>query len=108
MKIVKAFPDKPEYSDMLKFYCPGCKVTHMISKGPKSYWKRNAWTFNGDYDKPTFNPSLLVTMDCKEYHARCHSFIRDGKIQFLSDCTHSLAGQTVEIQDMQTIPVEKR
>jgi hypothetical protein len=27
----------------------------------------------------------------------CHSFVTDGKIQFLSDCTHSLANTTVEI-----------
>lgn len=29
----------------------------------------------------------------------CHSFVRDGKIEFLSDCTHRLAGQTVEMED---------
>ena len=27
----------------------------------------------------------------------CHSFVTDGKIQFLGDCTHELAGQTVEL-----------
>jgi hypothetical protein len=32
------------------------------------------------------------------YGHRCHSFITDGKIEFLSDCTHSLAGQTVELK----------
>jgi len=30
----------------------------------------------------------------------CHSFITDGKIQFLSDCTHHLAGQTVDLNDI--------
>jgi hypothetical protein len=29
----------------------------------------------------------------------CHSFITDGRIQFLGDCTHRLAGQTVPIPD---------
>lgn len=28
-------------------------------------------------------------------YGNCHSFIRDGQWQFLSDCAHSLAGQTV-------------
>lgn len=28
---------------------------------------------------------------------RCHSFVRDGKIEFLNDSTHSLAGQTVDL-----------
>ena len=30
---------------------------------------------------------------------RCHSFIRDGKIQYLNDCTHEFAGKTVELPD---------
>jgi len=30
----------------------------------------------------------------------CHSFIRDGKIQFLGDCTHALAGQTVDLPEL--------
>ena len=29
----------------------------------------------------------------------CHSFIKDGNIQYLNDCTHKLAGQTIEIPD---------
>jgi hypothetical protein len=32
----------------------------------------------------------------------CHSFVTDGKIQFLSDCTHALAGQTVALPDWPT------
>jgi hypothetical protein len=26
---------------------------------------------------------------------RCHSFVNDGSVQFLGDCEHELAGQTV-------------
>ena len=29
----------------------------------------------------------------------CHSFVTDGRIQFLGDCTHKLAGQTVDLPD---------
>ena len=103
MKLVKTFPNEPEYSDMLEFYCPGCKTTHTISVGQKSYWK-TVWGFNGDYDKPTFTPSLLVTMDFPDGQRRCHSFIRDGKIQYLDDCTHELRNQTVDIPDMANLP----
>lgn len=28
----------------------------------------------------------------------CHSYVRDGQIQFLGDCTHKLAGQTVPLE----------
>lgn len=104
MKIVKAFPDKPEYSDMLKFKCPACGHNHIVSIGPKSFWNIR-WQFNGDFEKPTIHPSVLVTCDIPEDAViepnirRCHSFIRDGKIQFLGDCTHDLAGKTVELPD---------
>lgn len=30
----------------------------------------------------------------------CHSFLRDGKWQFLSDCAHELAGQTVDMEPL--------
>ena len=35
---------------------------------------------------------------------RCHSFVTDGRIQFLSDCTHALAGQTVDLPDIKENP----
>jgi len=31
--------------------------------------------------------------------ARCHSIVTDGKIAFLTDCFHTLAGQTVDLPD---------
>lgn len=29
----------------------------------------------------------------------CHSFVRNGKIEFLSDCSHHLAGKIVPLED---------
>jgi hypothetical protein len=99
----------------LLFYCPGCEEHH----GPD-----NKWQFNGDFEKPKFSPSILVRgtkmtdkglADYEEWSNAgypdrngqsfdnvptvCHSFVTDGKIQFLGDCTHSLAGQTVDLPD---------
>jgi hypothetical protein len=35
-----------------------------------------------------------------EYHQpRCHSFVREGKIEYLGDCEHYLQGQTVELPE---------
>jgi hypothetical protein len=31
---------------------------------------------------------------------RCHLFITDGKIEYLADCTHELAGKTVEMEEV--------
>ena len=73
------------------FYCPGCEGVHVIRlAGPK------AWQWNGKLDKPTFSPSYLAG---KGTDRVCHSFITDGKIQFLGDCHHALKGQTVELPE---------
>lgn len=103
------------------FFCPGCKDHHQVWVGQPG---RPSWEFNGDMGRPTFSPSLLITTGCKTsrhkpgdncwctYNAenpdqpapfkceRCHSFVRDGRIQFLTDCTHALAGQTVDLPDL--------
>jgi hypothetical protein len=73
----------------VSFECPGCGERHGININP-----RHRWEFNGDKDRPTIRPSILVRSG---YY--CHSFVTDGKIQYLSDCTHRLAGQTVEMLD---------
>lgn len=99
-KFVKARPLDPELADMLKFWCPACQDAHWVSVGPRSVWGASPrWSFNGDCEKPTINPSLLVTHKLPDGERRCHSFIRDGRIQYLSDCTHEMAGKTVEIPD---------
>ena len=74
--------------------CEGCKMLHPIHVGDQHKVK---WSFNGNLEKPTFSPSLLVYGDGNQ--TKCHSFITDGKIQFLSDCRHYLAGKTVDLKD---------
>jgi hypothetical protein len=100
----------------LHFWCPGCDEVHQITTSP------GGWGWNGSLDKPTFTPSVLVTSghyaqgsrsqatgECHcNFEARtgqttnfkcgvCHSFVTDGRIQFLGDCTHALANQTVDL-----------
>lgn len=80
--------------------CPGCNAPHIVYVNKTNYPDYPSWSFNGDLAKPTFSPSLLVTWPNKKRMnagGRCHSFIRDGNIQFLPDCTHVLAGQTVPL-----------
>lgn len=85
------------------FFCPGCNSAHTINTNP------GGWGFNGNVDLPTFTPSVLVTHpanpeaseEFREWRTerRCHSFVTDGRIQFLGDCTHALVGQTVPLAD---------
>lgn len=101
----------------LLFWCPGCECAHAIWTADKPNPMTSAvWTFNGDMQKPTVHPSILVrgreplTDDevdrvmsgerIDKPDTICHSFVRDGRIQFLSDCTHKLAGQTVDMEPL--------
>ena len=85
------------------FYCPGCGNDHAFTVGPqKEGWGTARWTFNGNLESPTFTPSLLCNPG--SLPNRCHSFVTDGRIQFLSDCWHKLAGQTVDLPDYEDKP----
>jgi hypothetical protein len=84
-------------SMLWSFWCQGCERSHWIGKG---------WTWDGNREAPTVSPSVLVrypgpdagTGDAPP--AVCHLFIRAGRLEFLSDCTHKLAGQTVQMEPM--------
>jgi hypothetical protein len=75
----------------LWFHCPGCQKRHCVRVAPPG----PVWGYNGDPGAPTFTPSILVTWPGLD--KRCHSYVRDGQIQFLDDCSHALKGQTVPI-----------
>ena len=62
------------------------------------------WTWNGDIDKPTLKPSIKSTgKDRRNDYIPyvCHSFVNDGKVKFLADCTHEFAGQTIDLLDVE-------
>lgn len=84
------------------FDCPGCKMSHEVYIRPHKNSSGASWSFTGNPEKPTFHPSLnaTVTNDKGQVTLRCHSFVENGMIRFLDDCTHSLAGETVEMPDI--------
>ena len=59
------------------------------------------WTWNGDTERPTLRPSLLTRMEWKDPPVVCHCFVNDGIVDFLTDSTHSLAGQTVSLVELE-------
>lgn len=107
----------------VRFKCPGCHHSHVLPVGGRA-----GWAFNGDVDRPTLSPSILARSGCcyePSWHEQerragldepcdrdnpdesgisichtCHSFVTDGRIEFLGDCTHALAGQTVDLPEL--------
>lgn len=102
-----------------EFWCQGREEYHLVNTMNEP--GHPVWGFNGDFDKPTFTPSVLVRSghytessaakrgECWcNFNERfpdqaqtrfkcqqCHSFVTDGMIQYLGDSSHALAGQTV-------------
>ncbi len=101
------------------FWCPGCQEVHYFTKD---------WQMSGDPECPTFFPSLrylphwrmppgwnpdnaprdangklTIRADGKLVDAvewTCHLFVKNGQIEYLSDCTHELRGTTIPLPDL--------
>lgn len=83
------------------FYCPACQCRHSIRVGkdvPESVPK---WSFNGNREKPTFEPSLRVLIPDNnpkdQWKTKCHIIIKDGMIEYCADCPHSMASKTIQM-----------
>jgi hypothetical protein len=95
----------------IHYECPGCEPGgHFIPTDwtPQGYVQSPdyadypRWHFDGNLQRPTLSPSILSYCEWGPERRKsvCHSFVRDGRIEFLSDCTHTLAGQTVELPEL--------
>lgn len=111
---------------LLAFWCAGCREAHTIGVGDGPGPR---WGWNGDAERPVFTPSVLVTghwytpqgeaaeqawqdAGCPQPRpkfetadTRCHTFVgcngaQPGQIIYLTDCTHALAGQVVDLSPM--------
>lgn len=95
---------------LVHFHCPGCDRGHYLRTAEANDYNgseganKPIWGFNCNLDLPTFTPSILIWRPWTDENGvkteeRCHSFVTDGKIQFLVDCTHSLKNQTVDLPE---------
>lgn len=99
-------------------WCPACGEAHIFiteqrqAGGPQ-------WTFDGNFDAPTFGPSMKITGkqtvqdDKGEWTGEwvrdesgatldlcCHYYLRAGMLDYLNDCTHALKGQKIELPEL--------
>lgn len=91
------------------FMCIGCGEYHVINTATPLPNKA-IWKFNGDLNKPTFEPSIdyksgkfadpnwIDSDGLQSVH--CHFRIIDGNIIFMNDCSHDKAGKTFELPDI--------
>lgn len=81
--------------------CPVCKW-HEFPKVGKS---GASWSFNGNYEKPTFTPSMNEAVgpfpEGSQWAGqirRCHFVLTDGKLNFCGDCSHELSGRQRDLE----------
>lgn len=87
-------------------WCPACDNMHEITVDEPNH-SGAKWLFDGNATTPTFSPSVNLCINPPGHHhyqpdletIRCHYFITSGRIIFCGDCTHGLAGQTVDLPD---------
>lgn len=96
----------------------GKQTLPVILQGTRS--GTGCWSWNGDMERPTLKPSILKLSGhyftdqhkpgdpcwCSVGDAhfkcfRCHTWINDGRAQFLPDSSHELAGQTLELLEVE-------
>lgn len=59
------------------------------------------WQWNGSTEQPTLRPSVLTrTYVGEKVKHLCHSYITGGRVEFLMDSNHSLAGQTFDLLEV--------
>jgi hypothetical protein len=91
---------KIEGKGRFTFFCSGCNHYHTYFTKEAGLPNKATWQFDNNIERPTFTPSLLNTTefnDKKTAKKICHLFVTDGMVQYLNDCTHKFAGQTIEL-----------
>jgi hypothetical protein len=65
--------------------------------------EERVWQFDGNFDCPTFSPSVrhfLTDPETKQEKTTCHYIIEKGMIKYQGDCEHKLSGQTIPMQNI--------
>lgn len=105
--VLRVWKGKDASGTLLYLWCPACDDSHSVE-----IERPNRWTWDGRIDAPTISPSIKVEgvqwAPDEPFHRPshrpapgdrivCHSYVRNGRWEFLADCTHDLAGQTVPL-----------
>jgi hypothetical protein len=98
--------------DGCRWWCPGCDCMHIVPVEGE-----HVRGFIRYFEHPTLTPSVLIysqkafvdtTLEGAALIAptnvyktpQCHAFFRDGRIEYLGDCTHYLGGQPVPMMSI--------
>lgn len=75
---------------LLSLWCPACKMAHTIDLNSTRHYK-----WNGNQE----NPTVFPTINYRNEDYKCKSIVGHGQWHYLSDSTHLLAGQHMDVPD---------
>jgi hypothetical protein len=99
---LQPFTNSDHSVEGLSFYCPACDHLHAFyTKHAFNGVVKETWNFDGNLDKPSFTPSLKNTCDNHPDPKQrcCHLTVTNGKIKYHDDCSHLMAGRTIDLPD---------
>ena len=70
----------------------------VITKGSRE--GTNAWTWNGDLEKPTLRPSVRTTYHNGKEMTEIHYWLNDGVCDCLSDCKDGNSNKKITLMDL--------
>lgn len=109
---VKPLKNNPDGQGMIA--CEPTEATHLQLRIPshmlqdrlieikigKTIFGKDIWSWNGDVERPTLAPSILTEEKWAGKPFRCHSYIKNGIVEFLGDCTHVNKNRTMSLLEV--------
>lgn len=89
--LVSKYLRRDEGSLAYHHWCPGCGREHPLP---------DSWEFDGNLEKPTFNPSFKQTWVWMGVERTCHYHLHAGVLKFYDDCDHELRNQHVPLPEL--------
>lgn len=86
-------PKLRKHENKTAYICPACNEEHEIN---------DSWQIEEKDGIVNISPSILFRAESFSYPEKnrvCHSFVKNNKIEYLNDCTHKMAGMTVDMVD---------
>src|SRR5277367_3787566 len=77
------------------YWCGGCGESHSVPA--------DRWNWNKDTESPTLSPSVrhfIPAIDGQPEITMCHYELKNGVIEYCSDCQHGFSNQKVPLQEI--------
>jgi Family of unknown function (DUF6527) len=65
------------------------------------------WKFDGNYEQPTFAPSVRITYGEMMPDYCCHFFMTAGVMEYQGDCSHNFKGQKLRPEPFSELETER-